>query len=85
MFSEEKKALKKITARLKKALGHELISVTAFGSMVRGDFNEGAKTTFSLHFIKPGILSAEMLKIFNQLLLLRKDKLNYDSLSKHKS
>lgn len=35
--------------------------------------HDGAKTMFSLHFIKPGILSAEALKIFNQLLLLRKD------------
>jgi Nucleotidyltransferase domain. len=38
MFSEEKKALKRITDKLKKALGVELISVIAFGSRVRGDF-----------------------------------------------
>jgi len=38
MFSEEKKALKKITDKLIKALGVELISVIAFGSTVRGDF-----------------------------------------------
>ncbi|WP_353683787.1 nucleotidyltransferase domain-containing protein [Thermodesulfovibrio sp. 3907-1M] len=38
MFLEEKRALKRIADRLKKALGDELISVTAFGSRVRGDF-----------------------------------------------
>ncbi|GAB5047234.1 nucleotidyltransferase domain-containing protein [Thermodesulfovibrio sp. TK110] len=38
MFSEEKRALKRITEKLKKALREELISVTAFGSRVRGDF-----------------------------------------------
>jgi len=35
--------------------------------------HDGAKTMFSLHFIKPKILSADTLKNFNTLLLLRKD------------
>ena len=38
MFSDEKRALKRSTDKLKKALGDKLISVTAFGSRVRGDF-----------------------------------------------
>lgn len=38
MFKAEKQILKKITGKLKKALGNGLIAVVAFGSRVRGDF-----------------------------------------------
>lgn len=39
MFKAERQALKKITTKLRKSLGDELIAVVAFGSRVRGDFN----------------------------------------------
>lgn len=35
--------------------------------------HDGAKTMFSLHFIKSKLLPAETLKIFNHLLMLRRD------------
>lgn len=35
--------------------------------------HDGAKTMFSLHFIKSKLLPAETLKIFNHLLMLRQD------------
>lgn len=39
MFSFEKKAIKRATEKLKEVLGDNLISVAAFGSRVRGDFD----------------------------------------------
>lgn len=40
MFSFEKDAIKKVTKKLKRFLGNELIAVIVFGSRVRGDFTQ---------------------------------------------
>jgi uncharacterized protein len=40
MFAFEKKAIKRITEKMKKVLGTELITIIAFGSRVRGDFSQ---------------------------------------------
>lgn len=40
MFSNEKRALKRIATLLRKTLKNEVITVVAFGSRVRGDFTE---------------------------------------------
>jgi predicted nucleotidyltransferase len=42
MFSFEKDAIKRATESLKAVLGDNLVAVVAFGSRVRGDFNEGS-------------------------------------------
>lgn len=39
MFSFEKKAVKRITEKLKKLLGDNLLTILVFGSRVRGDFS----------------------------------------------
>ncbi|NWF51483.1 MAG: nucleotidyltransferase domain-containing protein [Nitrospirae bacterium] len=40
MFDHEKKALKRVTEKLKKRFPNRIVSVYAFGSMVRGDHGE---------------------------------------------
>lgn len=40
MFSFEKDAIKKVTKKLKRFFGNELIAVIVFGSRVRGDFTQ---------------------------------------------
>jgi predicted nucleotidyltransferase len=40
MFAFEKEALRRITEKLKKVLGDELVTAIAFGSRVRGDFSQ---------------------------------------------
>lgn len=40
MFVIEKKAIDRATKKIQKLLGDNLITVTAFGSRVRGDFTE---------------------------------------------
>jgi predicted nucleotidyltransferase len=40
MFVHEKKALKRVTEKLKKRFPNRIVSVYAFGSMVRGDHSE---------------------------------------------
>ena len=40
MFAFEKEAVQRITKKLKKILGKELVTVIAYGSRVRGDFSE---------------------------------------------
>lgn len=40
MYLHEKKALKLITARLRKDLRSKIVALCAFGSRVRGDFDE---------------------------------------------
>lgn len=39
MFAFEREAVQRITKKLKKILGRELVAVIAFGSRVRGDFS----------------------------------------------
>lgn len=42
MYPHEEKTLKRIISRLRQELEQKIIAVYAFGSRVRGDFNEGS-------------------------------------------